>query len=85
MIFTDGFQVDPFQEHRRQTIAEREDEYRARRRQMIISPPRHDPFANGMSYSSPFFIIINGSYIIFIITGSGNLVAVTGKHGILIN
>ncbi|XP_048578646.1 splicing factor 3B subunit 1 isoform X1 [Nematostella vectensis] len=44
---TQGEQVDPFAEHRRATIAEREDEYRARRRQMIISPPRLDPFADG--------------------------------------
>ncbi|KXJ28297.1 splicing factor 3B subunit 1 isoform X1 [Exaiptasia diaphana] len=50
---TKGEQVDPFQEHRRQTIAEREDEYRARRRQMIISPPRHDPFANGGKTPDP--------------------------------
>ena len=34
-------------EHRRPTIAQREDEYRARRRNMIISPERHDPFALG--------------------------------------
>lgn len=40
-------QVDPFAQHRQPTIAEREDEYRARRRQMVISPPRHDPFADG--------------------------------------
>lgn len=31
-------------EHRRN---DREDEYRARRRQMIISPERYDPFADG--------------------------------------
>ena len=41
------FQVDPFAQHRQPTIAEREDEYRARRRQMVISPPRNDPFADG--------------------------------------
>jgi splicing factor 3B subunit 1 len=28
-------------------IADREDEYRARRRNRIISPERHDPFAGG--------------------------------------
>ena len=39
--------MDPFDQHRQPTIAEREDEYRARRRQMVISPPRHDPFADG--------------------------------------
>ncbi|XP_058888430.1 splicing factor 3B subunit 1-like isoform X3 [Acipenser ruthenus] len=40
-------QYDPFAEHRPQKIAEREDEYKGRRRQMIISPERLDPFADG--------------------------------------
>ena len=50
-------QYDPFAEHRPQKIAEREDEYKARRRQMIISPERLDPFADGKFcpfLSSPF-------------------------------
>ena len=34
-------------QYKRPTIADREDEYRARRRQMIISPARPDPFAGG--------------------------------------
>ena len=38
---------DPFKEHARPTIADREDEYRARRRAMVISPQRADPFADG--------------------------------------
>ncbi|KAF0294033.1 Splicing factor 3B subunit 1 [Amphibalanus amphitrite] len=38
---------DPFADRRRPTIADREDEYRARRRQMVISPERLDPFADG--------------------------------------
>lgn len=38
---------DPFAEHRRPTIADREDEYRAKRRKMVISPERVDPFAEG--------------------------------------
>ena len=38
---------DPFAGNRAARIAEREDEYRARRRMMIISPARHDPFADG--------------------------------------
>ena len=38
---------DPMAEHRIPKIADREDEYRARRRQMIISPERYDPFAQG--------------------------------------
>lgn len=38
-----------------QKIADREDEYKARRRQMIISPERLDPFADGKicHYFSP--------------------------------
>ncbi|XP_017780784.1 PREDICTED: splicing factor 3B subunit 1 isoform X1 [Nicrophorus vespilloides] len=38
---------DPFADRRRPTIADREDEYRQKRRQMIISPERVDPFADG--------------------------------------
>ncbi|GLH04291.1 Splicing factor 3B subunit 1 [Gryllus bimaculatus] len=38
---------DPFADRRRPTIAEKEDEYRQKRRQMIISPERVDPFAEG--------------------------------------
>ncbi|EEB13765.1 U2 snRNP component prp10, putative [Pediculus humanus corporis] len=38
---------DPFAETRRPTIAEKEDEYRQKRRRMIISPDRIDPFAEG--------------------------------------
>ncbi|XP_028249691.1 splicing factor 3B subunit 1 isoform X3 [Parambassis ranga] len=39
---------DPFAEHRPQKIADREDEYKGRRRQMIISPERFDPFADAV-------------------------------------
>ncbi len=39
---------DPFAERRQKTIAEKEDEYRAIRRRMIISPERVDPFAEGL-------------------------------------
>ena len=39
--------VDPMAEHRRPTIADREDEYRQKRRRIIISPDRADPFADG--------------------------------------
>ena len=42
-----GEDFDPFAEHRRPTIADREDEYRAKRRKMVISPERADPFAEG--------------------------------------
>ncbi|KAG8223693.1 hypothetical protein J437_LFUL004058 [Ladona fulva] len=38
---------DPFAERRRPTVAEKEDEYRQKRRRMIISPERVDPFAEG--------------------------------------
>ena len=38
-------------EHRRAKISDREDEYRARRRQMIISPERYDPFADGQYHT----------------------------------
>ncbi|KAM8857790.1 splicing factor 3B subunit 1 isoform 3-T4 [Synchiropus picturatus] len=39
---------DPFAEHRPQKIADREDEYKHRRMQMIISPERLDPFADAV-------------------------------------
>ncbi|KFD69153.1 hypothetical protein M514_02967, partial [Trichuris suis] len=38
---------DPFAETRVKTIAEREDEYHARRRKLVISPERIDPFLDG--------------------------------------
>lgn len=38
---------DPFADHRRPTIAEKEDEYRQKRRRFVISPERVDPFADG--------------------------------------
>ncbi|KAK0174473.1 hypothetical protein PV327_010237 [Microctonus hyperodae] len=38
-------EYDPFADRRRPTIADREDEYRQKRRRMIISPERVDPFA----------------------------------------
>jgi smad nuclear-interacting protein 1 len=38
---------DPFKEYKRKTVAEREDEYRARWRKRKLSPPRQsDPFTN---------------------------------------
>lgn len=39
--------VDPMADRRRPTIADREDEYRQKRRRIIISPERADPFAEG--------------------------------------
>lgn len=38
---------DPFADRRRPTIAEKEDEYRQKRRRLVISPERVDPFADG--------------------------------------
>lgn len=38
---------DPFADRRIPKIAEREDEYRQKRRRFIISPERADPFADG--------------------------------------
>lgn len=43
-------------EIRRPTIADREDEYRSRRRLLMISPARVDPFADGMSTSNVFIV-----------------------------
>ncbi|KZS02301.1 Splicing factor 3B subunit, partial [Daphnia magna] len=40
-----GEDFDPFAEHRISTIADREDEYRAMRWKLIISPERVDSFA----------------------------------------
>lgn len=45
--FQSDKEYDPFAGRRRQTIAEKEDEYRQRRRLQIISPERIDPFADG--------------------------------------
>lgn len=43
----EGADVDPMEAHRASRVTDREDEYKARRRQRIISPERHDPFAAG--------------------------------------
>jgi len=43
---------DPFADRRRPTIAEKEDEYRQKRRRMIISPERVDPFAEGSCHNT---------------------------------
>lgn len=42
---------DPFADRRRPTIAEKEDEYRQKRRRLVISPERADPFADGLYFS----------------------------------
>ncbi|XP_058126627.1 splicing factor 3B subunit 1-like [Anopheles ziemanni] len=38
---------DPFADRRRPTVAESKDEYHQKRRRLVISPERVDPFANG--------------------------------------
>eukprot|EP00002_Diphylleia_rotans_P016267 TRINITY_DN3164_c0_g1_i1.p1 TRINITY_DN3164_c0_g1~~TRINITY_DN3164_c0_g1_i1.p1 ORF type:complete len:1214 (-),score=290.78 TRINITY_DN3164_c0_g1_i1:234-3875(-) len=48
-----GESEDPFKQHRTQRISDREDEYRARRRNRIISPERVDPFAMGDQTPNP--------------------------------
>ena len=45
------------QQYKRPTVAEREDEYRQRRRTQVISPERVDPFADGKCVISQFIII----------------------------
>ena len=48
MIYPLYFQsYDPLADRRPSRITDREDEYRAKRRQLRISPERHDPFADG--------------------------------------
>ena len=42
-----GSGVDPFAEHKRPTIADRQNEYQKRVRNLLISPARVDPFADG--------------------------------------
>jgi len=37
-------------EHRPSRVSDRDDEYKGRRRQQIISPERHDPFAGMLSF-----------------------------------
>lgn len=44
-----------FEDTRTKTIAEREDEYRARGRKRVISPERLDPFLVGTVFFSTFF------------------------------
>lgn len=55
---------DPFADRRRPTIADREDEYRQKRRRMIISPERVDPFAEGWYLFSFKLKIIRSTQVI---------------------
>ncbi|XP_045035757.1 splicing factor 3B subunit 1-like isoform X3 [Daphnia magna] len=52
-----GEDFDPFAEHRRSTIADREDEYRAMRWKLIISPERVDSFAEGEETVEELFLL----------------------------
>jgi splicing factor 3B subunit 1 len=49
-------EYDPFEDRRQKTVGEKEDEYRQRRRKLVISPERVDPFADGKCHlhSTPF-------------------------------
>lgn len=49
---------DPFAERRRPTVGEKEDEYRQKRRRLVISPERSDPFADG-GFSFWFLVIFS--------------------------
>lgn len=46
-LFQNEPDYDPFADHRRPTVGEKEDEYRQKRRRLVISPERVDPFADG--------------------------------------
>lgn len=67
---------DPFADRRRPTIAEREDEYKQKRRKMIISPERVDPFADG-EYQKLGISINNLKFLMFL------FVFVNASHGVL--
>ena len=42
-----GAKLDPMAQYKRPTVGDRQDDYRARARMMMISPARADPFAFG--------------------------------------
>lgn len=49
-------EYDPFEDRRQKTVGEKEDEYRQRRRKLVISPERVDPFADGkFQFNSSYF------------------------------
>jgi len=52
-IAKNGHNVDPFAEHKRPTIADRQNEYQQRMRNLLISPARVDPFADGGKTPDP--------------------------------
>lgn len=65
LAFQSEKDYDPFADRRRATIADREDEYRQKRRRLIISPERVDPFADGECFYLNYFniFILNELYI----------------------
>lgn len=54
-------------QYKRPTIADREDEYRARRIMQVISPERLDPFADGRSHAVPRTLDQPGVHLTFLI------------------
>lgn len=62
LYFQSDTVYDPFAERRPKTVAEKEDEYRAHRRRMIISPERVDPFAEGLYHLSSFHYLVSLIY-----------------------
>lgn len=57
-IAKEGRNVDPMAEHKIPTIADRQNEYQARMRKLLISPARADPFADGTLKSNKIFLQI---------------------------
>jgi len=43
-------------EHRAPRVGDRDDEYKARRRNLIISPERHDPFAGEILFVAVYVL-----------------------------
>lgn len=58
---------DPFAEHRRPTVGEKEDEYRQKRRRLVISPERVDPFADGTFPLRFAYTTTTGSFLVYIL------------------
>lgn len=50
---------DPFENRRVKTVGEKEDEYRQKRRNQILSPERIDPFADGKCRTTIFSLTIS--------------------------
>lgn len=48
-----GAKIDPFAEHKRPTVGDRQNEYQQRMRNILISPARIDPFADGGKTPDP--------------------------------